>query len=342
MADIKVQTQALDRDEIQRLLGGRSFRAVKFFENLGQDVANTIPQAIESSVQAPTGGSVDDNVVVFDGTTGFKVKDSGVGIDDLAPLDSPAFTGSPTAPTPPAIDSSTRIATTAFVDSAVTGGVKGPASSTNNAIALFDGTTGKLIKDSAVLLSSLATNAGVAATYAPLASPALTGNPTAPTATAGDNDTSLATTAFVQGEFAARVASGAYFSAHNNGAAQSIPSAAFTQVALGTEVYDVGNKFASNAWTPPAGRLVTMTGAVAINATLGTLVSVAVYKNGVEYKRGTMVIANAGIHAATVCCDDVPNGTDVYDIRAYQNSGAAQNTSGGANVTWFQGHTVQT
>lgn len=32
---------------------------------------------------------------------------------------------------------------------------------------------------------------------APLASPALTGNPTAPTPTAGDNDTSLATTAFV-------------------------------------------------------------------------------------------------------------------------------------------------
>lgn len=33
---------------------------------------------------------------------------------------------------------------------------------------------------------------------APLASPALTGNPTAPTATVGDDDTSIATTAFVQ------------------------------------------------------------------------------------------------------------------------------------------------
>lgn len=36
------------------------------------------------------------------------------------------------------------------------------------------------------------------ATRAPLASPALTGNPTAPTPTAGGNDTSIATTAFVQ------------------------------------------------------------------------------------------------------------------------------------------------
>ena len=36
--------------------------------------------------------------------------------------------------------------------------------------------------------------------YAPLASPAFTGNPTGPTAALGDNDTSLATTAFVQQE----------------------------------------------------------------------------------------------------------------------------------------------
>ncbi len=38
------------------------------------------------------------------------------------------------------------------------------------------------------------------AAYAPLASPAFTGNPTAPTAALGDNDTSIATTAFVQQE----------------------------------------------------------------------------------------------------------------------------------------------
>jgi hypothetical protein len=37
-------------------------------------------------------------------------------------------------------------------------------------------------------------------TLAPLASPALTGNPTAPTASAADNDTSIATTGFVQSE----------------------------------------------------------------------------------------------------------------------------------------------
>ena len=36
------------------------------------------------------------------------------------------------------------------------------------------------------------------ATYAPIGSPAFTGDPTAPTPAYGDNDTSVATTAFVQ------------------------------------------------------------------------------------------------------------------------------------------------
>lgn len=43
---------------------------------------------------------------------------------------------------------------------------------------------------------------------APLASPTFTGDPTGPTRTYGDNDTSLATTAFVQGALATRVDSG--------------------------------------------------------------------------------------------------------------------------------------
>ena len=51
--------------------------------------------------------------------------------------------------------------------------------------------------------TSIATTAFVATSFAPLASPALTGNPTAPTPTFGDNDTTIATTAFVQAALAA-------------------------------------------------------------------------------------------------------------------------------------------
>lgn len=57
---------------------------------------------------------------------------------------------------------------------------------------------------------------------APLASPALTGNPTAPTAAAADNDTSIATTAFVQGELAGHT--GDATDAHDASAISSVPA----------------------------------------------------------------------------------------------------------------------
>lgn len=53
--------------------------------------------------------------------------------------------------------------------------------------------------------TSIATTAFVKAqAYAPLASPVFTGNPTAPTPSGSDNTTKLATTAFVQGELVAK------------------------------------------------------------------------------------------------------------------------------------------
>lgn len=71
-----------------------------------------------------------------------------------APINSPTFTGTPAAPTPSTSDDSTKIATTAFVQDVVaaavlstgSGDVVGPAASVANELALFDGTTGKLIK----------------------------------------------------------------------------------------------------------------------------------------------------------------------------------------------------
>lgn len=61
-----------------------------------------------------------------------------------------------------------------------------------------DGAGTLVIASTAALTTDLAAKA-------PLASPALTGNPTAPTPTAGDNDTSIATTAFVTGGIATAV-----------------------------------------------------------------------------------------------------------------------------------------
>lgn len=92
-----------------------------------------------------------------------------------------------TATTQSALDNSTKVATTAYADAATASNVSGPVSSTTNDIAVFNGTTGKVIQDSGVLTSSLA----------PKASPTFTGVPAAPTAASGTSTTQLATTAFV-------------------------------------------------------------------------------------------------------------------------------------------------
>jgi hypothetical protein len=57
--------------------------------------------------------------------------------------------------------------------------------------------TGTVTIPAGASISGFLTSSTAASTYAPLASPALTGNPTAPTPDTSDNDTSIATTAFV-------------------------------------------------------------------------------------------------------------------------------------------------
>jgi hypothetical protein len=102
--------------------------------------------------------------------------------------------GSALASSPATADSSTKMATTAWVNAqgygTGSGNVSGPGSSVSGDIATFSGTNGKTIQDSGTAVSSLA----------PLASPVLTGTPMAPTQSAGDNSTKIATTAYVKNE----------------------------------------------------------------------------------------------------------------------------------------------
>lgn len=127
-----------------------------------------------------TAGVVTANVVTVAGRTGsvtLTVSD----VSGAAPLASPALTGTPTAPTATAGTNTTQIATTAFVTSAI--GSLAPGGVTS-----FNTRTGAI-----TLTTADVTNAG----GAPIASPAFTGNPTAPTQTSTDNSTNIATTAFV-------------------------------------------------------------------------------------------------------------------------------------------------
>jgi hypothetical protein len=148
-----------------------------------------------------------------------------------APLASPTFTGDPKAPTPSPGDNDTSIATTAFVAAAVSAGGATPAALTRTndtnvtltlggtpatallqASSITAGWTGTLAParggwgvdisaSSGVPLftTGTATFTGTTGTgnFVRATDAVLAGNPTAPTPSVSDNDTSIATTAFV-------------------------------------------------------------------------------------------------------------------------------------------------
>lgn len=111
----------------------------------------------------------------------------------------PTFTGEPKAPTPAAGNNTTRIATTEFVQAAITALI-------NGAPAMLD-----TLKEIAAAINNdpkfSTTINNALALKAPLSSPALTGTPTAPTAAQSVNNTQIATTAFVKSAIAGMVGS---------------------------------------------------------------------------------------------------------------------------------------
>ena len=116
-----------------------------------------------------------------------------------APKHNPTLTGEPNAPTPPAGNNTTRIATTAFIQAAITALING-APATLDTLKEIAAAINNDPKFSTTINNALALKA-------PLSSPALTGTPTAPTAAQSVNNTQIATTAFVKSAIAAMVGS---------------------------------------------------------------------------------------------------------------------------------------
>ena len=131
---------------------------------------------VETSYSAGGGGgsgdvvgpasAVDSNVAMFDGTTGKLLKDSGLTLSGSNTGDQTSVSGnsgstdalksatttinvvSATAPTiGQVLTATSSTAATWQTPSAASGDVVGPASSTDNALVRFDGTTGKLIQN---------------------------------------------------------------------------------------------------------------------------------------------------------------------------------------------------
>jgi hypothetical protein len=143
-----------------------------------------------------------------------------------APLANPIFTGNPQGPTVTSTDNSTKLATTAFVQTALAALVaSAPAAlDTLNELAAALG-------NDANFATTIATALGL---KAPLTSPALLGAPTAPTAGGGTNTAQIATTAFVQAILTSPALLGAPTAPTAGGGTNTaqIATTAFVQAAL--------------------------------------------------------------------------------------------------------------
>lgn len=173
-------------------------------------------------------------------------------------------------------------------------------------------------------------------TPAPTDSPNFTGVPTAPTAAFGTDTTQIATTAFVQD-----VVTTPAFSAYQS-TLQSVSSGAFTKVQLQSEEFDTNSNFDSTTnyrFTPTVAGYYLITGTVNFVNSV-SFATATIYKNGAEFKRGTITgsAAASGFSSNVAALVHLNGSTDYVELYTFQNSGSAQDTATGAEKTYFQAH----
>ena len=221
--------------------------------------------------------------------------------DTKAPIESPSLTGTPTAPTAAQGTNSTQIANTAFVKAAIT--------------ALINGAPGTLdtLKEIAAAINNdpnySTTINNALALKAPLASPALTGVPTAPTAAQGTNNTQIATTAYVRAAISALVGSS-------------------------PEALDTLNELAAALGNDP-NFATTMTNALAgkqpLDATLTALAGLATGANKLPYFTGTDTVSQTDL---TSVGRDILAKTSVLAVIQYRGLGEGSALPVGVPVPW--------
>jgi hypothetical protein len=134
------------------------------------------------------------------------------------------------------------------------------------------------------------------------------------------------------------------FSATKGGTNQTgIVDSTITQVTFSTEDYDIGSRFASDAWTPPAGPIVMSAGYLAVGTiTVGNAAVIVIRKNGSDFRKSTFS-ASTDLVGCQICgIEDVANGTDVYTIWCNIDVTSGTGTIAGQTTnTWFNGHSYK-
>lgn len=155
----------------------------------------------------------------------------------------------------------------------------------------------------------------------------------------GNADTTLARAAAgmisVEGTTIEPGANRASFLAHKNGSSQAVAATTETQVTFGTEASDTGSFFASNAWTPPSGKVVVGCNVYIENVGSGSI--------AVRIKRDTTTIAECiravptASEPMTLSLVDTANGSNVYRVYVQTDSDTSYSVEGTSYRTFFWG-----
>lgn len=266
----------------------------------------------------------------------------------FAPLAAPAFTTSgsswPTSVTPTTTDNSTKLATTAFVQSNLAG--YATTSSINSTYAplaspVFTGSPTVPTAPTSTNTTQAASTAFVQsnlANYAPLASPALTGTPTVPTATTTDNSTKAASTAFVQSNLAVANRPAWYYKSTTSGASFGTTPAA---VPYNVAVYDTlpglsGGAFNTNSTS--AGYYFIQAAAL-VNPSVLLQAYMEILVNGSIVFRNAFYVAASANYSLSVAGLYLVPASGTVQIYVYTSTGTAS-LSTDSTFNYFTGFRV--
>jgi hypothetical protein len=130
------------------------------------------------------------------------------------------------------------------------------------------------------------------------------------------------------------------FSAYSGTTQTGVASGTFTKVLFDTEEFDTANCFSSSRFTPNVAGYYQVTGRTDWSITSGACF-VQVYKNGTNYKSGSLNDATPNGVAPTVTCLVYLNGSSDYvELYTYQNNGT-NSIFGSSAGTYFQASMVR-
>lgn len=126
--------------------------------------------------------------------------------------------------------------------------------------------------------------------------------------------------------------------AHKNGSSQAVATTAETQVTFGTEAFDVGSAFSSNAWTPPAGKVLIAVRVHVDSVTSGDL-RVRVKKDSTTIAESleTYGVTFDGTAIVQFSIIDDANGSNVYRVYVESTVDNSYSVYGAAASTYFCG-----